>query len=75
MGTTSTLLDTHSRTVDGVQVRYADSAGKVEPSILLTSPWPESLHAFAPIWETLAQHARLVAVDLPVSAARTTHRT
>jgi pimeloyl-ACP methyl ester carboxylesterase len=33
--------------------------------ILLTSPWPESLYAFAPIWNTLAQHARLFAIDLP----------
>jgi pimeloyl-ACP methyl ester carboxylesterase len=62
---TSTLLDTRFRTLDGVQVRYADGAGKREPAILLTSAWPESLHAFAPIWWTLSQHARLVAVDLP----------
>jgi pimeloyl-ACP methyl ester carboxylesterase len=33
--------------------------------VLLTSPWPESVYAFAPIWPTLAQHARLFAVDLP----------
>ena len=33
--------------------------------MLLTSPWPESLYAFAPIWATLAEHARLFAVDLP----------
>src|SRR4029077_17049846 len=31
----------------------------------LTSPWPESIYAFAPMWETLAEHARLFAVDLP----------
>jgi pimeloyl-ACP methyl ester carboxylesterase len=33
--------------------------------MLLTSPWPESLYAFAPIWAALAEHARLFAVDLP----------
>ena len=33
--------------------------------VLLTSPWPESIYAFAPIWATLAEHGRLVAVDLP----------
>jgi pimeloyl-ACP methyl ester carboxylesterase len=33
--------------------------------VLLTSPWPESVFAFAPIWNTLAQHARLFAIDLP----------
>jgi len=33
--------------------------------VLLTSPWPESVYAFAPIWNRLAGHARLFAVDLP----------
>jgi pimeloyl-ACP methyl ester carboxylesterase len=32
---------------------------------VLTSPWPESLYAFAPIWAQLSEHARLFAVDLP----------
>jgi pimeloyl-ACP methyl ester carboxylesterase len=32
---------------------------------MLTSPWPESLYAFAPMWDSLAEHARLFAVDLP----------
>ena len=40
-------------------------AARRGPTILLTSPWPESLYAFAPVWETLAAHARLFAVDLP----------
>ena len=53
------------RTVDGVRIRYADSGGSQEPVILLTSPWPESVYAFAPIWATLAEHARLFAIDLP----------
>jgi len=53
------------RTIDGVRVRYADSGGSPEPVVLLTSPWPESLYAFAPMWATLAKHARLFAVDLP----------
>src|SRR5919199_4654572 len=53
------------RTVDGVQMRYADSGGSGERTIVLTSPWPESLYAFAPMWATLAEHARLFAVDLP----------
>jgi pimeloyl-ACP methyl ester carboxylesterase len=53
------------RTIDGVRVRYADSGGSPEPVILLTSPWPESVYAFAPMWAALAEHARLFAVDLP----------
>jgi pimeloyl-ACP methyl ester carboxylesterase len=53
------------RTVDEVRIRYADSDGSQEPVVLFTSPWPESLYAFAPIWGTLAEHARLFAIDLP----------
>jgi pimeloyl-ACP methyl ester carboxylesterase len=53
------------RMIDGVRVRYADSGGSQEPVVLLTSPWPESLYAFAPMWATLAEHAHLFAVDLP----------
>ena len=53
------------RTFDGLRIRYADSGGSQERTILLTSPWPESVYAFARIWPELAQHARLFAVDLP----------
>ena len=55
----------HFRTIAGVKIRYADSGGSHRKTILLTSPWPESLYAFAPIWDTLAEHARLFAIDLP----------
>ena len=58
-------IEPQFRTVDGVRIRYAASGGSHEPTLLLTSPWPESLYAFAPMWETLAAHARLFAVDLP----------
>jgi pimeloyl-ACP methyl ester carboxylesterase len=51
--------------VDGVLVRYADSGSSHGPTVLLTSPWPESVYAFAPMWATLSEHARLFAVDLP----------
>jgi len=53
------------RTVDGVRVRYADSGSSRKPAVVLTSPWPESVYAFAPMWALLAEHARLFAVDLP----------
>ncbi len=48
-----------------MSVRYADSGRAHETTLLLTSPWPESIYAFAPMWTTLAEHARLFAVDLP----------
>ena len=62
---TTTTLQVQFRTVDGVRIRYADSGGSHDPTVLLTSPWPESVYAFAPMWGTLADRARLFAVDLP----------
>ena len=53
------------RTVDGLRIRYAASDGPAERTVLLTSPWPESLYAFTPVWAALAEHARLFAIDLP----------
>jgi pimeloyl-ACP methyl ester carboxylesterase len=61
----TTTLPVRFRTVDGVRIRYADSGGSREPAVVLTSPWPESVYAFAPVWASLAEHARLFAVDLP----------
>jgi pimeloyl-ACP methyl ester carboxylesterase len=61
----TTSVQPQVRTIDGLQIRYADSGGDRDQLVLLTSPWPESVYAFAPIWATLAEHARLVAVDLP----------
>jgi pimeloyl-ACP methyl ester carboxylesterase len=62
---TTTLPQVRFRTVDGVRIRYADSGGWQGPAVLLTSPWPESVYAFAPMWSSLAEHARLYAIDLP----------
>jgi pimeloyl-ACP methyl ester carboxylesterase len=53
------------QTIDGLKIRYADTRGSHDSTLLLTSPWPESLFAFAPMWATLAKHARLFAIDLP----------
>jgi pimeloyl-ACP methyl ester carboxylesterase len=61
---TTEAIETSFRTVDGVRIRCADS-GTPGPVLLLTSPWPESLYAFAPLWDTLAERVRLFAVDLP----------
>ena len=62
---TTTTPQVRFRTIDGVQIRYADSGSSQRPTVILTSPWPESVYAFAPIWASLAEHARLFAVDLP----------
>ncbi|HYB30042.1 MAG TPA: alpha/beta hydrolase [Solirubrobacteraceae bacterium] len=65
MITKEQTLDIRFRAVDGVRIRYADTGASREATLLLTSPWPESVYAFAPMWATLAEHARLFAIDLP----------
>jgi pimeloyl-ACP methyl ester carboxylesterase len=62
---TTTLPQTQLQTIDGVRIRYADSGEQRESTLLLTSPWPESLYAFAPTWTILCERARLFAIDLP----------
>jgi pimeloyl-ACP methyl ester carboxylesterase len=57
--------DVRFQSVGGVRIRYADSGGSRGPTVLLTSPWPESVYAFAPMWAPLSEHARLFAIDLP----------
>ncbi|HUQ55159.1 alpha/beta hydrolase [Lentzea sp.] len=52
------------RTVDGLSIRYAESVN-TKPRALLLSPWPESIYAYDPTWSRLAEHASLIAVDLP----------
>jgi pimeloyl-ACP methyl ester carboxylesterase len=57
-------IQTRFRTIDGLSIRYAESEDLDDHAVLL-SPWPESLYAFEPTWLRLAEHAHLVAVDLP----------
>jgi pimeloyl-ACP methyl ester carboxylesterase len=61
------LAEMHVRftTVDGGRIRYAESDRSAGQVLLLTSPWPESIYAFAPIWPLLAPRFGLFAVDLP----------
>src|ERR1700733_3662902 len=62
---TTTTPPVRFRTIDGVRIRYADSGSTQKPAVVLTSPWPESVYAFAPMWASLSEHARLFAIDLP----------
>jgi pimeloyl-ACP methyl ester carboxylesterase len=62
--TSSTSIKTQYRAIDGISVRYAESDPRPADALLL-SPWPESLFAFDRVWARLAEHAHLVAVDLP----------
>jgi pimeloyl-ACP methyl ester carboxylesterase len=61
----TTSMEPQFRSIDGLKIRCADSGSSQESTGLLTSPWPESLYAFAPMWASLAKHARLLAIDLP----------
>jgi pimeloyl-ACP methyl ester carboxylesterase len=63
--TTTNAMKVGYRTVDGVRIRCAESDGPADRTVVLTSPWPESIYAFAPIWAALGRRFRLFAVDLP----------
>jgi pimeloyl-ACP methyl ester carboxylesterase len=67
-GTVTTWLNTsfemQFRVIDGLTLRFAESENRGDHALLL-SPWPETLLAFEPIWSRLAEHAHLVAIDLP----------
>lgn len=52
-------------TVAGVRVRFARGGQPQGPTVLLLNPLPQSILAFAAIWELLAEHVQLVAYDLP----------
>lgn len=52
------------RRIDGLDVRYAESAPR-DADALLLSPWPESVYAFDQMWSQLAEDTHLVAIDLP----------
>ncbi len=52
------------RTIDGVKIRYARS-GTGSEKVVLLSPWPESIFAFAPAWGGLTKQFEVLALDLP----------
>jgi len=60
----NTPIQMQFRVLDGLSVRFAESEKRDDHALLL-SPWPESLLAFVPTWERLAEHTHLVAIDLP----------
>jgi pimeloyl-ACP methyl ester carboxylesterase len=52
--------------VESVRIRYVRSSGRDGATpVLLVSPFPESLYAYAEIWADLSRAAPLVALDLP----------
>jgi pimeloyl-ACP methyl ester carboxylesterase len=57
-------FDVAWRTIDGIKVRYATGGSGAE-KVLLLSPWPESIFAFAPVWAGLTSRFEVLALDLP----------
>jgi pimeloyl-ACP methyl ester carboxylesterase len=65
MSDTAVVMSPKHREADGLAIRYAETDGGAGETVLLLNPWPESLFAWDSIWSSLAQTARLVAIDLP----------
>jgi pimeloyl-ACP methyl ester carboxylesterase len=59
-----TAIRRRFRTVDRVRIRHAEKRRPAWAHALAHESWSESVYALAPAWETLADHARLFAVDL-----------
>ena len=57
-------FDVEWRTIDGLRIRYAKGGAGGE-KVMLLSPWPESIFAFAPVWDGLTQQFDVLALDLP----------
>ncbi|MGI9472082.1 MAG: alpha/beta fold hydrolase [Rubripirellula sp.] len=53
------------RKVAGVNVRYAHAGSPEMPTVILLNPLPQSIVAFAPLWERFASQFNLYAYDLP----------
>lgn len=51
--------------IGGVRIRFAHSAAPAKPTLIMFSPFPQSIMAYAPIWSGLASEFNLYAFDLP----------
>ncbi len=65
MSDSAVHISPRQRKADGLVIRYAETEEVADETVLLLSPWPESLFAWNTIWSRLAENARLVAIDLP----------
>jgi pimeloyl-ACP methyl ester carboxylesterase len=53
------------QTIAGKRLRFARGGRENAPVVLMLSPLPQSIIAFNQIWPVLADHFRVVALDLP----------
>jgi pimeloyl-ACP methyl ester carboxylesterase len=62
---TQTEIQTQTRDADGLEIRYAEANVGAGPTLLLLSPWPESIYAWEQLWPRLSSAGHVVAIDLP----------
>ena len=60
-------FDVAWRTIDGLEVRYATN-GRGGDTLVLFSPWPESIFAFAPVWGGLTTRFEVLAMARAIEA-------
>lgn len=51
--------------IDSLKIRYARAPRAGAETLLLLSPWPESIFAFLPTWATFTARYDVLALDLP----------
>ncbi len=61
----TSAIHTEERKADGLKIRYAEANAGAEPTLLLLSPWPESLYAWEALWPRLSPAGHVIAIDLP----------
>lgn len=57
--------DLQTAEIDGLAIRYARSSRAGAETLLLLSPWPESIFAFLPTWAAFTERYNVLALDLP----------
>ena len=60
-----TEIQTRTRKADGVEIRYAECNPGADTTLLLLSPWPESIYAWEQLWPRLSSAGHVLAIDLP----------
>lgn len=57
--------DLQTSEIDGLNIRYARAPRPGAETLLLLSPWPESILTFLPTWGRFAEQHDVLALDLP----------
>ena len=58
-------IQMRTRPADGVEIRYAEWTAGAGPTLLLLSPWPESIYAWEQLLPRLSSAGHVLAIDLP----------